>query len=135
MNEISQENPQLENLGWRERQLVETVYRLEEASVTDILKEIPNPPTYSAVRAMLNMLVQKGYLEHRQEKVRYLYRPVVAKETARKSVLKNLLDTFFGGSPTEVVSALLDVAAEDLTESDYKKLKQLIRQSGKRGEK
>ncbi len=125
----------MENLGWRERQLVETVYRLEEASVTDILKEIPNPPTYSAVRAMLNMLVQKGYLEHRQEKVRYLYRPVVAKETARKSVLKNLLDTFFGGSPTEVVSALLDVAAEDLTESDYKKLKQLIRQSGKRGEK
>ena len=129
---MSKKNPQLENLGWRERQIVETVYRLEEASVSEILKEIQDPPTYSAVRAMLNMLVQKGYLEHRRDNIRYLYRPVLAKETARKSMLKNLLDTFFGGSPTEVISALLDVAADDLSEKEHKKLKQLIEQSEKK---
>ena len=129
---MSKKNPLLENLGWRERQIVETVYRLEEASVSEILKEIQDPPTYSAVRAMLNMLVQKGYLEHRRDNIRYLYRPVLAKETARKSMLKNLLDTFFGGSPTEVISALLDVAADDLSEKEHKKLKQLIEQSEKK---
>ncbi|MGL6195337.1 MAG: BlaI/MecI/CopY family transcriptional regulator [Thermoguttaceae bacterium] len=86
---MSQQIPKLENLGWRERQILEAVYRLEDASVSEILKEIPEPPTYSAVRAILNMLVQKGYLETRRDKVRYLYRPVVAKKTVRISMLRS----------------------------------------------
>ncbi len=125
--------PRLESLAARERQLVETVYRLNEAAVSDVLRHLSDPPSYSAVRAMLNSLVQKGFLEYRQEKTKFLYRPAMAKDAARKSVLKNLIDTFFAGKPTEAVAALLDVAAEDLSDSDYRDLKNMIENARKGG--
>ncbi len=130
---MAQGQPRLESLAARERQIVETVYRLEEASVTKVLENLPDPPTYSAVRAILNVLVQKGFLEYRREKTKYLYRPVVTKDAAQKSVLRNLIDTFFAGKPTEAVAALLDVAAADLSDSDYRDIKNLIETARKGG--
>ncbi len=124
-------SPRLETLAPRERQIVEAVYRLGEAAVGEVLAALADPPSYSAVRAILNILVQKGFLEYRREKTKYLYRAVLEKETARKSMLRNLLQNFFSGNATEAVAALLDVAAEDLTAKDYKDLEKMIDQARK----
>jgi len=123
---MSKSLPRLESLAPRERQIVELVLRLGESSVADVLAAIPDPPTYSGIRAIMNVLVQKGFLEYRREKTKYLYRAVIEKDQAGMSMLRNLLDNFFAGNPSEVVAALLDVAANDLKEKDYKQLKQMI---------
>lgn len=119
------------DVGRRERQIVEVVYRLEEASVADVLAELPDPPTYSAVRAILATLVGKGILKTRQEGKRYLYRAATPRETVRRSALSQLLETFFGGRPTEAVAALLDVSADALTEADLDRMQALIDQARK----
>ena len=126
--------PDFELLGARERQIVEAVYRLEEGSVSAVLAELSDPPSYSAVRAMLNILVEKGYLDYRQEKNRYLYRPGTTRKKAQKTVVRNMLNNFFGGNATEAVAALLDVANDRLDANDYKELRQMIDKAGK-GEK
>jgi Predicted transcriptional regulator len=123
---MSKSLPRLESLAPRERQIVETVLRLGESSVADVLAAIPDPPTYSGIRAIMNVLVQKGFLEYRREKTKYLYRAVIEKDQVGMLMLRNLLDNFFAGNPSEVVAALLDVAANDLEEKDYKQLKQMI---------
>jgi len=121
-------------LGRRERQIVELVYELGEASVSDVLKKLPDPPTYSTVRAMLGHLVKKRMLKFRQDGKRYLYRPAVPKEQASRSAIKNLLSTFFSGSPADAVAALLDVSSEQLTSEDISRMKKLIDEA-KRGTK
>lgn len=113
-------------LGKRERQLVETVYRLGEASVAQVLAELADPPSYSSVRAMLSMLVEKKILRQRQDGKRYLYRPVTSRETARKSAFQQLLRTFFSGEPTVAFATLLDLSAEQLTDDDLNRMKKLI---------
>ena len=123
--------PRLETLAPRERQTVETVLRLGEASVGDVLAAIPAPPTYNGIRAIMNVLVQKGFLEYRREKTKYLYKAVIEKDSTRISMLKNLLENFFAGKPSEVVAALLDVAAENLKEKDYRELKLMIENARK----
>lgn len=114
------------DLGKRERQLVETVYRLGEASVAQVLAEIPDPPSYSSVRAMLSTLVEKKILRQRQEGKRYLYRPATSRETARKSAFHQLLRTFFWGEPTAALATLLDLSAGQLTSDDLDRMKALI---------
>jgi predicted transcriptional regulator len=121
----------LDKLAARERQIVEAVYRLEEATVGEVLDAIDNPPSYSAVRAILATLVQKGVIEYRNVKNKYLYRPVLPKDSAQKSVLKNLLENFFAGNPTKAVAALLDVAGSEMSDSDYSELKKLIEKARK----
>ena len=117
------------DVGRRERQLVEAVYRLKEASVAEVLSELSDPPSYSAVRAILATLVDKGILKVRQDGKRYLYRAATSRETVRRSALARLLDTFFGGEPTDAVAALLDVSAETLTEADLDRMQSLIDQA------
>jgi len=117
-------------LGKRERQLAEAVYRLGEASVAYVLEELPDPPSYSAVRAMLGLLVRKKVLRLRRNGKRYLYRPATAKEVASRSALSNVLATFFGGEPAKVVATLLDVS-ETLTATELDQMKQLIEQARK----
>lgn len=119
------------DVGRRERQIVETIYRLEEASVADVLAQLPDPPTYSAVRAILATLVGKGILKTRQEGKRYLYRAATPRDTVRRSALTQLLETFFGGRPTDAVAALLDVSADALTESDLDRMQALLDQARK----
>jgi predicted transcriptional regulator len=114
-------------LGKRERQIAEAVYRLGEASVSGVLAELHDPPSYSAVRAMLGLLVRKKVLKLRRDGKRYLYRPATSKEVASRSALANVLATFFGGEPAKVVAALLDVS-EHLTATEFDQMKQLIEQ-------
>lgn len=113
-------------MGKRERQIVEAVYRLGEASVAEVRSAIPEPPSYSAVRAMLNILVGKRVLANRQDGRRYVYRPVKSKEKVRRSALRSLVRTFFGGAPVDAVAALLEESAGTLTSDDLKRIKQLI---------
>lgn len=113
-------------LGKRERQIVESVYRLGEASVADVLNELADPPTYSTVRAMLGQLVEKGVLKYRRDGKRYLYRPSTPKDKASRSALKNVLATFFSGQPSDAMAALLDVSSGKLTDGELKRMKQLI---------
>src|SRR5215213_5387317 len=102
-------------LGSRERQIVEAVYRLGRATVTEVQAAIPNPPSYSAVRAMLNLLETKGHLKHEREGMRYVYLPVVSPEKAQRSALRHLISTFFQGSSVEAAAALLEMSAKDIT--------------------
>lgn len=119
-------------LGKRERQIVETVYRLGEASVADVRENLADPPSYSSVRAMLGQLVTKGALKYRQEGKRYIYRPAVPKDQASRSAMRKLLATFFAGKPSDAVAALLDVSGEELTDDDIKRMKRLIHQAKRR---
>jgi BlaI family transcriptional regulator, penicillinase repressor len=117
------------DVGKRERQIVEAVYRLGEASVARVLAELADPPSYSAVRAILTTLVGKKVLAFRQEGKKYLYRARTSHESAGRSALQRLLHTFFAGQPTHAVAALLDVSAGSLTHEDLDNMKSLIEQA------
>jgi predicted transcriptional regulator len=119
------------DVGKRERQIVEAVYRLGEASVAEVLAELQHPPSYSSVRAMLNLLMEKGVLKTRRDGKRYLYRPSTPRDKASRSALRNLLATFFAGRPTDAMAALLDVSAKALTEGDLDRMRQLIDQASR----
>ncbi len=119
------------DLGKRERQLVEAVYRLGEAPVSEVLAELADPPSYSSVRAMLGTLVQKGVLAYRREGKRYLYRPVESKGKTQKSALRRLVASLFGGRASDAMAALLDVAGGSLTDAELDRMRQLIDQARK----
>ncbi|MBI3861586.1 MAG: BlaI/MecI/CopY family transcriptional regulator [Planctomycetia bacterium] len=113
-------------LGRRERQIVEAVYRLGAASVAEVRQALPDPPTYSTVRAMLNLLVDKKVLTFRQAGKRYVYRPVTSRGQMGRTALRNLVRNFFGGQPLDAVAALLDGSAGRLAPHDLERLKRLI---------
>lgn len=117
------------NLSRRERQLIEALYRLEEASVADLQQGIDDPPSYSSVRAMLTELVRKKQITFRQEGKRYLYRPKVAKEKIARRMLKSLVANFFRGRPSEAICALLQENASKLTAEEIATIKQQIKQA------
>jgi predicted transcriptional regulator len=121
------------DVGRRERQIVEIVYRLGRASVSDVLDALPDPPTYSAVRAMLGKLRDKGHLTQIVDGPRYLYLPAVPAERARKTALRNLVDTFFEGSVDRAVVALASLSNTDLDPDRLDALARRIRaaQEGK----
>jgi predicted transcriptional regulator len=118
--------PTVLQLSKRERQIIEALYRLGEASVAQVQAELPDPPGYSAVRAILNLLVGKELAATRQDGKRYLYRAVASKEKVRRSALKNLVRTFFGSAPVDAVAALLDGSAGRLSSQDLQRLRDLI---------
>jgi len=124
---------ELGHLSRRERQIMEVVYREGQAAATDVLAKIPDPPSYSAVRAMLRILEQKGHLRHVAEGNRYVYRPTVPADRARRSALKSLLQTFFEGSPEKAVAALLDMSRSELSAGDLDRLSRLIEQAREEG--
>jgi predicted transcriptional regulator len=113
-------------LGRRERQIMDVVYRLGEASVAEVRAELPEPPTYSAVRGMMRLLEDKGYLEHVQDGLRYVYKPTLARQQARVAALKHMVRTFFAGSTTDAVASLLELPDADLSAQDLARLKKLI---------
>lgn len=122
----------LQRLSRRERQVLEAVYRLEGGSVREVRDQLPDPPSYSAVRTHLRILEEKGYLRHEEEGRRYLYYPTVEKADARRSALDNLMDTFFHGSVTATVSALLQKEDLELSEEELDRLESLIRDARRR---
>jgi predicted transcriptional regulator len=114
------------DLGRRERQIMDAVYRLGTASAAEVRSELPDPPSYSAVRAMLRLLEEKGLLTHEQDGLRYVYRPTVAREQARRSALRHLVQTFFGGSPAQAAAALLEMSDAKLSAEDRARLAKLV---------
>ncbi len=124
---------QTSGLGARERQIVDAIYQLGEASVAEVLANLTDPPSYSAVRTMVRLLETKGLLRHRQIGTRYVYRPTRSRESASRSALTHVMETFFGGSATDAVAAILDVSASRLTDDDLGRLEQLIDQARREG--
>lgn len=125
--------PNPDELTRRERQIMDAVYELGQATVADVRSKIPDPPGYSAVRAMVTRLEKKGFLRHRPEGTKYLYSPVVRRSRARESATRRLVSTFFGESPMDAVKALLDLAADKLTEDELDELAAKIEQARKAG--
>ena len=123
----------LAQLSRRERQIMEIIYRAGRATATEVLARLPDPPSYSAVRALLRILENKGHLRHELSGNRYVYLATVGKERARRSALRSMVDTFFEGSAAKVVAALLDLPREDLSAQELARLSRLIEQARKEG--
>jgi predicted transcriptional regulator len=123
----------MDRLSRRERQIMEIVYRLGSATVADVLKEMPDEVSYSTVRAQLRILEEKGHLRHEEKDLRYVYMPVVAREKARRSALRNVIDTFFDGSAEAVVAALIDRNSAKLSKDELDRLSALIEKARKEG--
>jgi predicted transcriptional regulator len=120
-------------LGRRERQIVEILYRLGKASVAEVLANLPDPPTYSAVRGMLNLLEEKGHVRHQRNGIRYLYVPAIAPVKARQSALRHLVSTFFAGSELAAAAALLEMTGSSLSTEEREHLAALIARREKEG--
>jgi predicted transcriptional regulator len=117
----------------RERQIMDIVYRRAHATAAEVLGELPDPPSYSAVRALLRILEEKGYLRHQQEGPRYVFLPTLARDKARRSALKQIVQTFFDGSAEQAVAALLDMSQPRLSQADLDRLVRLIGKARKEG--
>jgi predicted transcriptional regulator len=128
MNGISESD-----LSRRERQIMDAVYRLGRATAQQIRESIPSPPTYAAVRRMVAILEEKGYLRHDEEGARYVYYPTVDRERAGSSALRHVTRTFFDGSPAQAVAALLDASASELTDDEIARLGELVDKVRKEG--
>src|SRR5690349_15590191 len=116
----------LPELSRRERQIMEILYQRGRASASDVRDAMADAPSYSAVRAMLRILEQKGHARHLEEGLKYVYVPTVGRDKAKRSAVKHLLDTFFSDSPEQAVAALLDVSAKRLTREELDRLAQMI---------
>ena len=120
-------------LSRRERQIMEIVYGRGSATAAEVLESMPDPPSYSAVRAMMRILEEKGHLTHRHDGPRYVYSPVVPRTAARQSALKQLVKTFFDGSATQAVAALLDMSESRLSAAEADQLATLIEKAKREG--
>jgi BlaI family penicillinase repressor len=121
------------SLSRRERQIMDVLYSRDRASAADVRRQMPSPPSYSAVRALLRVLEEKGHIRHEMEGQRYVYMPVVARSHAQKSALRHLVDTFFEGSAEQAVATLLDLSKDGLTPEELARLSRLIDQAREEG--
>jgi predicted transcriptional regulator len=121
------------DLGRRERQIMEVVYRLGRATASDVRGELPDPPSYSAVRAMLKILEEKGHLDHAQEGIRHVYFPTVKHEDVRESAMRNVVRTFFAGSTAAAMAALLDSVDEPPSSEELDAFERMIQQAREAG--
>ena len=121
------------NLSRRERQIMDIIYKRTQATAADVMENLPDPPSYSAVRAMLRLLEEKGYVKHQQDGLRYVYLPTVSREKARQSALKQMLQTFFDDSTEDAVATLLDMSKSKLSKADLDRLSALIEEARKEG--
>jgi predicted transcriptional regulator len=120
-------------LSRRERQIMDVLYRLGRATAAEIHQKLPDPPGYSAVRAMLRVLEEKGHIRHEEKDLRYVFLPVITREKARRSAVRHLVDTFFDGSPQQAVATLLDMPGARLSDEEFDRLTALIDKARKEG--
>ena len=125
--------PSPRQLSRRERQIMEIVYRKGNATAAEIHEAIPDRPSYSAIRALLRVLEQKGHLRHREDGPRYVFSPTVPRDRARKSALQRLVGTFFAGSVTDAVAALLDLESARLDDDELLRLSTLVAEAQQKG--
>ena len=122
-----------DDLGARARQVLEVVYRLGEASAADIHRQLPEIPSYSAVRSILRALESKGLVKHREKGMRYVYGATQPKRGASRSALRGVLENFFDRSPEHTMQALLEVSRDAGYEIDYDELERLVREARRSG--
>jgi len=119
------------HLSRRERQIMGIVYELGRATAADVRERIPEPPSYSAVRAMLRILEEKGHIRHEQDGPRYVFLPTVPREQASENALRRLVRTFFDGSPEGAMAALLDLEGDHLDDEALQRIAQRIDEARK----
>jgi BlaI family transcriptional regulator, penicillinase repressor len=121
------------SLSRRERLIMDVLYKLERATVAEVLAKLPDKPHYSTVRAQLRVLEEKGHVRHEEHGSRYVYVPTVPREVARRSALRHLVETFFDGSAEKVVAALLGGEVARISPEELERLARLVRRSAKEG--
>jgi predicted transcriptional regulator len=128
MSELLLVKPQQSHvdLSRRERQIVDILYARGQATAAEVQAALPDPPSYSAVRAMLRILEDKGHIRHEQDGPRYIYLPTLARDRAKRSALRHVLQTFFNGSAEQALSALLDESDTRLSDQELDRLAKLI---------
>lgn len=114
-------------LSRRERQIMDVIYRLQEASAKEVMDNMEDPPSYSSVRTLLRKLVEKGHVNHKESGLKYVYFPVIESKVASRSALSNIVKTFFGDSPALAVNSLLDMSIDKISDDELKALEQLIK--------
>ena len=123
----------LPDVGRRERQIMDTLYRRGRATVAEVLEDLPDPPSYSAVRSMLRLLEEKGLVTHDWDGPRHVFRPTADTRQVQRSAAQHLLRTFFNNSMESAVSAMLGVTERPLTSEELDRLAKLIEQARKKG--
>ena len=121
------------HLSRRERQIMDALHQRGHATAAEVQAALPDAPGYSAIRALLRILEDKGHVKHRREGARYVYLPRASRETARRSALKRVVATFFQGSVAQAMAALLETADTRLPDSELRALQQVIEQARKEG--
>jgi BlaI family transcriptional regulator, penicillinase repressor len=124
-----------QHLSRRERQIMDVLHAKNTATVAEIRAALPKPPGYSAVRALLRILEEKGHAKHREDGARYVYLPCASRKAASRSALKRILSTFFGGSIDHAVAGLLEASDKKLSDVELKKLQTIVNQAGKENKK
>ncbi len=125
--------PSPATLTRREREIMDILYRRGRATAAEVLEDMADPPTYSAVRALLRILEDEGHIKHVQDGPRYIYLPAVARSDARKSALSHVVATFFDGSVEQAVAALVESSRTKLSKDELDRLAQLIDKAKKEG--
>lgn len=121
------------HLSRRERQIMDILLARGQATAAEVMDALPDAPSYSAVRALLRLMEEKGHLRHETDGVKYVYLPTLAREKARKSALKQMLNTFFDNSTEQAVAALLDLSKSKLSQAELDRLSQMIEEARKEG--
>jgi BlaI family transcriptional regulator, penicillinase repressor len=121
-------------LSRRERQVMDILFRRTEATVAEVMADLPDPPSYSAVRSILRILVEKGHVTHREEGLRYIYLPAVSPDHARDQALKHVIRTFFDGSSEQAIAAVLRMSDAKLSDAEITRLQARIRKARAKGE-
>ncbi len=116
-------------LSRRERQIMDIIYHRGRATAAEVMEDLPDPPSYSAVRALLRVLEEKGHVRHKQDGPRYVFQPTGPRDRARQSALKQVVGTFFEDSAEQAVAALLDMSAKDMSDNELDRLAELIEQA------
>ena len=127
------DKPETSALSRRERQVMDILHRRAEATVAEIMAELPDPPTYSAVRSVLRILGEKDLIRYREDGPRYVYYPAQDTETARDDVLAHVVRTYFAGSPEQAVTALLRMSDVDMKDDEIQRLRATIRRARQSG--
>lgn len=130
---MTRKQPAVPALSRRERQVMDILYRHSGATVAEIMAELPDPPTYSAVRSVLRILGEKGLIKHKEDGPRYVYSPAEATERARDDMLAHVVRTYFAGSPEQAVTALLRMSDVDLPDAEVERLRESIRRARQNG--
>lgn len=124
---MKKKNKLLTQLSRRERQIMDILFRREEASAADVLDALPDPPSYSAVRALMNVLEEKGFVGHVRRGRAYIYSPTTKRTEASRSALKHVVQTFFDDSVEQVVATLFNMSGARVSDEEYERLEKLLK--------